>query len=102
MNLPDYTPAELTLIAEKVARERFGCKFEEGLSSKLERHIVEQHKAEIPMQNASVAVGLVEQAVERMTCRLMNDPGRLEHADPKVIGDILTCADFQIFAASEA
>merc|ERR1719299_339418 len=29
INLPDYTPVELSLIAEKVAKERFGCKFEE-------------------------------------------------------------------------
>jgi SpoVK/Ycf46/Vps4 family AAA+-type ATPase len=101
INLPDYTPAELTMIAEKVAMERFGCKFEEGLVSKLERHIVEQHKAEIPMQNASIAVGLVEQAAERMTCRLMDDPKTIEHADSKVLGDVLTCTDFQIFAASE-
>jgi len=101
INLPDYTPLELTQIAEKVAKERFGCKFEEGLQNKLERHIVEQHKSEIPMQNASVAVGLVEQAVERMTCRLMDDPKRTEVPDSKVIGDVLSCADFQIFAASE-
>jgi SpoVK/Ycf46/Vps4 family AAA+-type ATPase len=101
INLPDYTPLELTQIADKVAKERFGCKFEEGLHSKLERHIVEQHKSEIPMQNASVAVGLVEQAVERMTCRLMDDPKRTELENSKVVGDMLTCADFQIFAASE-
>jgi len=101
INLPDYTPNELTQIAVKVAEERFGCKFEGGLQSKLERHIVEQHKAEIPLQNASVSVGLVEQAVERMTCRLMDDPKRFENKDLRVVGDVLTCADFQIFAASE-
>merc|ERR1719181_1533884 len=97
MNLPDYTPAELALISDKVAKERFGCKLEEGLLIKLERHILEQHKAEIPMQNASIAVGIVEQAVERMTCRLMDCPDLIGSEDLKVsgikfIGDILTAA----------
>merc|ERR1719420_2097952 len=36
-----------------------------------------------------------------MTCRLMDDAKSIEHTDSKVIGDILTCADFQIFAASQ-
>merc|ERR1719197_1869011 len=31
----------------------------------------------------------------------MDDPKRFENKDFRVVGDVLTCADFQIFAASE-
>merc|ERR1711904_560339 len=31
----------------------------------------------------------------------MDDPKRFENKDLRVVGDVLTCADFQIFAASE-
>merc|ERR1711904_390300 len=76
INLPDYTVPDLALIAKKVAIERYSCTLEEGLVEKLERHIAEQHRAEICTHNASLAVGLVEQAVQRMTCRLMAESDR--------------------------
>merc|ERR1712224_758706 len=96
INLPDYTPAELSLIVKKVAIERFGCQLEEGLLVKLERLISEQHKSEIHTQNASLAVGLVEQAVERMTSRLMADGEKSLNAKASRDIGCLTAADFQI------
>mmetsp|Transcript_53729 Transcript_53729/g.136414 ORF Transcript_53729/g.136414 Transcript_53729/m.136414 type:complete len:1005 (-) Transcript_53729:237-3251(-) len=71
LDLPDYTSTELALIAEKVARERFGYSLEVGLVKKLERHIEEEHRQDIRTHNAALAVGLVERAIERMTCRMM-------------------------------
>merc|ERR1711879_414655 len=79
LDLPDYTPSELSDIADKVARERFGFEFEEGLRKRLERWIEEEHRNEIKTQNASLALSLVEQAVERMTCRMIEEGRGPEH-----------------------
>merc|ERR1712139_287380 len=54
INLPDYTATQLSLIVKKVAKERFGFMLEEGLMVKIERLIIEQHRCEIPVQNASL------------------------------------------------
>merc|ERR1719191_1291779 len=43
INLPDYNASDLSMIAKKVAMERYSCTLEEGLAEKLERHISEEH-----------------------------------------------------------
>jgi len=101
INLPDYTVSDLALIAKKVAIERYSCTLEEGLVEKLERHIAEQHRAEICTHNASLAVGLVEQAVQRMTCRLMAESDRASIAELGQHKNLLVAADFEILEASE-
>eukprot|EP00746_Dinoflagellata_sp_MGD_P144043 gnl/MRDRNA2_/MRDRNA2_76808_c0_seq1.p1 gnl/MRDRNA2_/MRDRNA2_76808_c0~~gnl/MRDRNA2_/MRDRNA2_76808_c0_seq1.p1 ORF type:complete len:1089 (+),score=233.23 gnl/MRDRNA2_/MRDRNA2_76808_c0_seq1:142-3408(+) len=100
INLPDYTAFDLSLIAKKVAMERFNCTLEEGLTEKLERHIAEEHRAEICTQNASLAVGLVEQAVQRMTCRLMAERDT-SNADLGQHLELLTAVDFGILVTVE-
>merc|ERR1719343_1190732 len=42
LDLPDYTSEELALIIARTARERFGLELEDGLVSRLERHIEEE------------------------------------------------------------
>jgi AAA+ superfamily predicted ATPase len=91
LDLPDYTGPELAQIAGKVALERFSFRLEDGLVSRLERHIEEEHRNEIRNHNASLAVGLVEQAVEKMTCRLIE--GGLTGQDAS---STLLAADFGI------
>jgi SpoVK/Ycf46/Vps4 family AAA+-type ATPase len=95
LDLPDYTSAELALIAKKVAHERFGFSFEACLVNKLERHIEEEHRQEVRTHNAALAVGLVERAVERMTCRLMDKVSSPEGDDTMLIA-----ADFSIQEAN--
>jgi DNA replication protein DnaC len=101
INLPDYTVLELSLIAQKVAMERYSCTLEEGLIEKIQRHIAEQHRAEICTHNASLAVGLVEQAVQRMTCRLMAESDNVLNAEVSQHMNLLTAADFEIVATAE-
>eukprot|EP00931_Biecheleriopsis_adriatica_P077094 TRINITY_DN50717_c0_g1_i1.p1 TRINITY_DN50717_c0_g1~~TRINITY_DN50717_c0_g1_i1.p1 ORF type:complete len:1004 (+),score=228.82 TRINITY_DN50717_c0_g1_i1:64-3012(+) len=96
LNLPDYSPEELSQIAEKVARERFDLNLEAGLVRSLQRHIEEEHRNEIRCQNASLAVTLVEQAVEKMTCRLIEN-GKSPHDG----GSELLAADFGIQSRTE-
>lgn len=72
LDLPDYSVSELALICNKVARERFGVDLEAGLLPRIERLIEEKHKSEISRQNASLAVALVEQAIEMMSGRLLD------------------------------
>jgi len=91
LDLPDYTCAELAQIAAKFAQERFNFKFEDGLIDRFERHIEEEHRNEIKTQNASLAISLVEQAVEKMTCRLL-ETGLCDTS----LGSTLLAADFGI------
>jgi len=91
LDLPDYTCAELAQIAAKVAKERFQFPFDEGLVGRLERHIEEEHRNEIKTQNASLSLSLVEQAVEKMTCRLLEQG----HCEPNIPSALLA-QDFGI------
>lgn len=95
LDLPDYTSAEIALIAEKVARERFGFPLEAGLAEKLQRHIDEEHRQQVRSHNAALAVSLVERAVEKMTCRLMEQIPSLSGES-----EMLIAADFGIHDAS--
>jgi len=72
MDLPDYTVSELVAIAEKVARDRFSLSFQAELAPQLARLIEEKHSRDIGQQNASLAVALVERAVEMLTCRFVD------------------------------
>jgi len=63
--------------------------------NKLERHIEEEHRQEIRTHNAALAVGLVERAIEKMTCRLME-----RVSSPQGDDTMLTAADFGIHEAS--
>ena len=49
--LRDYSPTELALIAEKVARERFELEFAEGLLEDLAVHILQVHGHETQLHN---------------------------------------------------
>lgn len=101
LDLPDYTSEELANIVVKVARERFGLSLEEGLVPRIQRHIEEEHRAEIRTHNASLAVRLVERAVEQMTGRLIAS-GRVPVAAPWAEGAMLIAADFSIQSHEEA
>lgn len=94
MDLPDYSVPELVSIAEKVARERFSLSFQDGLAPQLARLIEEKHTGEIAHQNASLAVGIVERAVEMLTCRLVESGASLDCKE-------LIPADFGISATKE-
>jgi len=97
LNLPDYTSAELAQIAEKIARERFNLSLEANLLLRLQRHIEEEHRNEIRSQNASLAVSLVEQAAQQMTCRMMEtDEGPPEDGKSQLLA-----VDFGIRSMSE-
>lgn len=71
LHLDDYSPAELAAIAEQTAASRYGLRFATGLLPVLSDHIRQHHCAEIPKHNASLAVALVEAAMNRLAARLV-------------------------------
>ena len=71
IHLDDYTPAELAAIARQTAHSRFGLHFAAGLEPKLAAHIERTHAHEVHAHNASLAVQLVEAAINRLAMRLM-------------------------------
>jgi len=95
LDLPDYTSEELALIVARAAHERFGLTLDEGLVPRLARLIEEEHRSEVAKQNASLAVCLVEQAVERMTGRLI-DAGESPESCQRLLA-----ADFGLHTSRE-
>ena len=75
IHLDDYSPAELAAIARQTAHSRFGLSFAPGLEPKLAAHIERTHAHEIHGHNASLAVALVEAAINRLAMRLMSSGG---------------------------
>ena len=73
LHLDDYSPAELALIAEKAARERFDLSFAEGLLEDLAAHIVRVHGGVITQHNGGLAINLTEQAFRRLAQRVVRD-----------------------------
>jgi len=73
LQLEDYSPAELALICEKVATERFLLHFAPGLREKLANHIASVHGGEIAQHNGGLAVTLVETAFRQLAVRLGRD-----------------------------
>jgi hypothetical protein len=82
--LEDYTPAELASIARQTAQTRFGLSFAVGLEAALAVHIEAQHADEIAQHNASLAVALVEAAINRLALRVVGTPRPFEDASPPV------------------
>jgi hypothetical protein len=69
IHLDDYSPAELAAIAKQTADSRFGLAFAPGLERALALHIRSKHGHEIALHNASLAVALVEAAINRLAVR---------------------------------
>jgi len=73
VHLDDYTPAEVTQIAETVATERFGAQFEDGLFDKLVTFIEENYGSQIKQHNGGLAVNLTEEAMGNLAERVMGE-----------------------------
>ena len=93
LHLDDYTPSELAAIAKQTAATRYGLQFSEGLEPALAEHIAQVHTAEISKHNASLAVQLVEAAMNRLAARLVSsrDP-----TEPPESQRTLVASDFAI------
>ena len=70
MHLEDYTSAELAAIATQRAKSEYGMRLEGVLEGKLARHIEEHHSLRMGSENASLAVHLVEEALDRRASRV--------------------------------
>jgi transcriptional regulator with AAA-type ATPase domain len=77
IHLDDYAPAELAAIAAQTAASRFGLRLADGLEPRLAAHIGAEHAHEIHEHNASLAVSLVEAAINRLAVRLSGRRGAL-------------------------
>jgi SpoVK/Ycf46/Vps4 family AAA+-type ATPase len=97
LHLEDYSPAELALIAEKAARERFELQFEEGLLEDLAAHIVRVHSADVARQNGGLAINLTEQAFRRLAKRVV-----VEGLGMSPAAQVLVAADFAIGVVEQA
>ena len=91
LHLQDYSPAELALIAEKAARERFELRFDDGLLEDLAAHIVRCHSADVARQNGGLAINLTEQAFRRLAKRVVAEGLGMSEA-----AQVLIAADFAI------
>ena len=91
LHLQDYSPAELALIAEKAARERFELRFDDGLLEDLAAHIVRCHSADVARQNGGLAINLTEQAFRRLAKRVVTEGLGMSEA-----AQVLIAADFAI------
>ena len=111
LHLADYTPQQLASISIKVADERFGMSFEEGLRARLAQHFADNYTAEIPKQNGGLAVNVVENATACLVERIMErsqaaaalqaDAGELEGFGVNLQDDeckVLVATDFGIRA----
>ena len=97
LHLEDYSPADLALIAEKAARERFELQFEEGLLEDLAAHIVRVHSADVARQNGGLAINLTEQAFRRLAKRVV-----VEGLGMSPAAQVLVAADFAIGVVEQA
>ena len=97
LHLDDYSPADLALIAEKAARERFELSFADGLVEDLAAHIVRVHSADIAQHNGGLSINLTEQAFRRLAHRVVRDS--LGHTPAATV---LVAADFQILGRQGA
>merc|ERR1712151_1087076 len=70
LELEDYSPAELALICEKTAQERFKLSFAPGLREAVAQRIRTHHSDEIKIANGGLAVTLAERAFRRLATRL--------------------------------
>jgi hypothetical protein len=91
LHLQDYSPAELALIAEKAAKERFELHFDSGLLEDLAAHIVRCHSADVARQNGGLAINLTEQAFRRLAKRVVEEGLGMSAA-----AEVLIAADFAI------
>ena len=91
LHLEDYSPAELALIAEKAATERFELRFDDGLLEDLAAHIVRCHSADVARQNGGLAINLTEQAFRRLAQRVVREGLGMSDA-----AQVLTAVDFAI------
>ncbi|EOD08875.1 hypothetical protein EMIHUDRAFT_453008, partial [Emiliania huxleyi CCMP1516] len=66
LRLDDYAPGELAAIAASTAHARYGLRLADGVQEALAEHIAREHRADIPRRNASLAVGVVEAAMNRL------------------------------------
>ena len=66
LRLDDYAPGELAAIAASTAHARYGLRLADGVREALAEHIAREHRADIPRRNASLAVGVVEAAMNRL------------------------------------
>jgi hypothetical protein len=90
LHLEDYSPEDLTRIAEKNAMDRFGMSFAPGVSDLLTEYIEGEYSSEIKDHNGGLAVNLTDAAVGRLATRIVDS------GDVSVPTDILIAADFAI------
>jgi len=92
--LDDYAPGELAAIAASTAHARYGLRLADGVREALAEHIDREHRADIPKRNASLAVGVVEAAMNRLASRLAGGaavggaapyPAHSDAADPRTL-----------------
>ena len=108
IHLEDYSAAELAAIARQTALSRFGLTFEAGLEERLAAHIAQRHEREIPSHNASLAVALVEAAINRLALRCVGGTpgvrdaarGVEQPASPALAGGL--AAHGSVMAATDA
>jgi thiol-disulfide isomerase/thioredoxin len=91
LELPNYTPLELTQIAHSAAMQS-GFEIGEEALQKLPSHIEAEHMNQISSHNGGLAVQLVEAAIGRLLERIVDQD--LEIND--TASHILACEDFQI------
>lgn len=99
IELGDYTPAELSSIARTTAATKYGLSFGPDVEAQLADHIRVSHAADIPKRNASLAVCLVEAAMNRLASRLVaaSHSGQLAPvAGPCAAATTLIASDFGI------
>ena len=94
LRLDDYAPSELAAIAASTAHARYGLRLADGVQEALAEHIDRVHRADIPKRNASLAVGVIEAAMNRLASRLAGeaaiggaapDPAQSNAADPRTL-----------------
>lgn len=97
IHLPDYDADQLAEIAVQVAKERYGARFEDGLQAKLAQYMRDQLRAEIPRENAALAVKLVDQAMQMYALSICAEPelaATLSRTD--AVGIVLTEQHFKL------
>jgi SpoVK/Ycf46/Vps4 family AAA+-type ATPase len=101
--LPNYTPAEVSLITEGVAKRRFDLTLDADLRQRLPGFVAAQHGSfdrggdgQLAQSNGGLAVNLVEQALTHLAVRVVEQDLQGEDAT------LLTAVDFGMAVDADA
>jgi hypothetical protein len=101
--LPNYTPSEVCLIAEGVAKRRFGLTLDTELLQRLPGFVAARHGSieeggdgQLAQSNGGLAVNLVEQALTHLAVRVVEQDLEDE------VATVLAAVDFGMAAKVEA